>query len=255
MSIPTGVFTQNALAAIAGALAEANNPEEFLKMVDRIAADPTNTLTYPFSIDEPEPLQFRAHSRAADGESFDSANAERVYEHLGAIERVQASDPRLWTHLAFVEYRDYMERRWPLEGENWKNRVKDRWFLQRSTRGVLIRHGIARLWWIAELTYDPHLEHPLAQADDDPWAYTRFAFGSEDRILQIFDRQTGHLENINFAILGHMASHEDRQQDTFIRSLTKEILREYGIRDLGLLNAQQSQELVERLGNKVAARL
>ena len=82
--------------------------------------------------------------RAGD---MDIENGPKVHDYLGEMDRANAADPRLWTYLAFVTYRTYMEERWSLNGvSKWKNRVNSRWLLNRVTRGSIVRHGIARLW-------------------------------------------------------------------------------------------------------------
>lgn len=63
----------------------------------------------------------------------------------------------------------------------WKDRVRDRWLIVASKRETLIRHGIARLWWVTSLTFDPKMSRPLSQAGQDPFAYTLRAFQKEDR--------------------------------------------------------------------------
>lgn len=187
MFVPSGVFTTDALHQLKVALEQSDDPAEFLSRVDMIAGNPGNTLDYPFEIGDPEPLTVSHGRRQAKADSQEAINAESVYEHLGALQRVQAQDPRLWTHLAFVEYREYMEARWALEGDslpkgnNWRNRVKDRWLITSGSSGKLVLHGIARLWWVAHLTYDPQKTLPLAQQKDDGFVLTHVAFQREQR--------------------------------------------------------------------------
>jgi hypothetical protein len=159
--------TYAALVSMKAALDKADSPADFYAEVDAILAQPSNVLELPFDTEQPDPLD--AGGVSATGRDVD--NAPLVYEFLGPIDRANASDRRLWTYLAFVTYRDYMEKRWPLDSSaGWKRRVETRWLMLNATRGRLVRHGIARLWWIASLTYDPKCQHALSKATGDPFA-------------------------------------------------------------------------------------
>jgi hypothetical protein len=233
--------TYAALNSIRTALEEADSPADFLAEADAILARPANLLELPFDTDEPDPLdpgEERALGR-------DVENAPLVHEFLGQLDRANASDRRLWTYLAFVTYRDYMESRWPLQGSgNWKGRVESRWLMLNATRGRLVRHGISRLWWIASLTYDPRLEHPLSRASGDGFAYTRAALRNEDRVLGLFDREAGALPTLVRSVLEHASVGGSRATDDHLRSLMKELTLVYGYRDLGALDAETLRLLV-----------
>ena len=113
--------------------------------------------------------------------SQDIENAIRLHSSfLGALKPVQAADRRLWVALTHTVFYPYMVSRWPVENglnENGTNgTVTDRYFASRG----LFRNGIARLYWLAELTYDTSLE--------DHYEYTRFLMEYQDIINQVEGR-------------------------------------------------------------------
>jgi hypothetical protein len=243
-------LTYAALISIKAALNEAQSPADFLAEADAILAKPASLLELPFDTDEPEPLDPGGENQS--GRDVD--NAPRVYEFLGELDRANASDRRLWTYLAFVTYREYMTARWPLDGvKNWKNRVETRWLMLNATRGRLVRHGVSRLWWIASLTYDPHLEHSLTKASGDRFAYTRAALRNEDRVLGLFDREAGALPGLVRTVLEHASVGGARATDDHLRALMKELTLVYGYRDLAALDADTLATLVSESAPEVAA--
>jgi hypothetical protein len=236
-------LTSSALMALHDALDDAANPPDFLAEADAIVANPENVLLLPTDLGVPDPIR-----PATRSEGVDAANGPAVYEYIGALDPSNASDPRLWTYMAFVAYRAYMEERWPLFGQpNWKRRAQSRWLLRGATRGRLVRHGIARLWWVTELTYDPRCEYPLSQVDADPFAYTRAVFRNEDRINALFDREAGAIPTVVRSVLEHVGKSDAYGRDDHMRALMKELTLVMGFRDLGVLSTTDLDELIEEV--------
>lgn len=233
---------QEAMTQIQLALEEASSSEDFLAQADDIAHRSSNLLDLPFDTSNPDPL----NPSEPRGRGRDVANAPRVYEFLGAMDPANAADSRLWTYLSFVTYRDYMNERWPLNGmPNWKKRARTRWMMPRTNRGTLIRHGIARLWWVTSLTYDPTLRYPLSADSKDPFAYTSAVFANEDRINALFDREAGALLSVTRCVLEHVSRYPQYSTDNYMRSLMKEITLVHGYRDIGAVDETTLQEIVK----------
>lgn len=233
-------LTHAALVALTETLNESETPEDFLAAADAIIQNPDNLLQLPIDLGTPDSLE--PGSPGDNGRDVD--NAALVYEYLGALDRSNASDRRLWTYLAFSTYRDYMDKRWPLsEVRNWQSRVKDRWLMPNATRGKLVRHGIARLWWVAALTYDPKKEHPLSKASDS-FAYTREVFKNEDRVNSLFDRELGANPSIVRSVLEYAAQGGVNATDKHLAALMKELTLVYGYRDIAILDQQATQRLI-----------
>jgi hypothetical protein len=240
---PAAALTSSALMALHDALDDASNPPDFLAEADAIVGNPENLLLLPTDLGVPDPI-----SPATRTEGVDAANGPAVFEYIGALDPSNASDPRLWTFMAFVAYRGYMEERWPLFGQpNWKSRAQNRWLLRGATRGRLVRHGIARLWWVTDLTYDPRCDYPLSRVDADPFAYTRAVFRNEDRINALFDREAGAIPTVVRSVLEHVSKSAAYGRDDHMRALMKELTLVMGFRDLGVLSPTDLDELIEEL--------
>lgn len=234
--------TYDALLQLKAALDEADTPEDFLAEVDAIIGREENLLNLPIDPGAPDPLS----PGSAGSQGRDVDNAPRVYEYLGAMDPANASDRRLWSYLAFATYREYMEERWSLSGiRSWKSRAETRWLMISATRGRLVRHGIARLWWVAALTHDPKIDHPLSRAAGDPFAYTRAVLQNEDRVNALFDREAGAIPAVVRQVIEHVEAESGRSSDNYMRDLMKEITLVFGYRDIGVLDRQHLEELVD----------
>ncbi|WP_404386955.1 DUF6339 family protein [Knoellia locipacati] len=235
------VLRKDATDAVWSALEESASTAGFLETSSSITADPANLLELPFNTSAlPELLA------GQDRATSEFNNAVAIYEALGAMPRVAAADERLWTYLALGPFRPYMEGRWPLDGlRSWKKRTQDRWLIKSATYGTLIRHGIARLWWLAELTYDPTLQSPLSRELEDPWAYLRVALANEDRIVAIFDRDSGLNPTLRLALLEFC--HRNEPSEAELRSLMKEVTLLAGYRDLSAVDPASLLPLLEEL--------
>lgn len=214
---------------------KAENSEVFFMEIDEINSQEDCTLQYDPTI------EFYQDLSAPDSKSKDSVeNSKIVYESIGAIDRVNASDPRLWTYLALNNFRDYMLQRWSLrtnkhDTRSWKNRVSTRWIMpEYPTRESMTRHGIARLWWIAELTYDGDKIHTLSKKENDPYAYTAWLLHNQQRIVDITERAYGSDSKMRWAIIDSLVT-ADKTTDTEIKQMAKKVQINMSYRDLGLL--------------------
>lgn len=95
----------------------------------------------------------------------DLENAIRIHKLLSQLTPLQARDPRLWTRLTHVDCWSYMRKRWPLErfgtdDDKGARFIVNRYFVSQSESRALLRNGIARLWWIAQMSYDAQRTNP-----------------------------------------------------------------------------------------------
>ncbi|WP_144244395.1 DUF6339 family protein [Pseudohaliea rubra] len=235
-------LTGSAVVEVYSALDAAESPVDFLASADSIIARPENTLPLPVSLGIPDEL------KVFGTRAIDTDNAPRVHDYLGEMDRANASDARLWNYLALATYRSYMEKRWGLlktadDPTAWKRRVKDRWLLHPAaiTRGRLVRHGIARLWWVAHLTYS---RSKAAASADDRYAYTREVFKSEDRINAIFDREVGANPAVVTAILDHAIDAGSAATDKYLQRIMQFLTLTNGYRDIGVLDTAGISSLI-----------
>lgn len=209
-------------------------------------------LSWDFGTDVPD-LEYR---KTVSGPSMgqDISNAISVHKYVGPMAPVAASDKRLWTYLTHTEFAKYQDQRWPLEGEKWKSRVAARWLMRNASRGALVRNGISRLWWAAELTFDPHKSHKLSSEADDEYAYLRVLLAYEDAFMAITDRDTGMIPNLLFAILEHIDSSVENGKEAYIRALMKEIVLIAGYSEFAGLGVSDIDEVLVELSKQLHAK-
>jgi hypothetical protein len=110
--------------------------------------------------------------------------------------------------------------------------------MPRGGRAELVRNSISRLWWVANLTHDPDRQRPLSKATDDPFAYTKVAMEKEDRFLAIFDRDSGMMPELRFALLEHFLKDAAYSREDYIRELVG-------------LSSEQMQDALESISERL----
>ncbi|MEJ5928837.1 DUF6339 family protein [Corynebacterium sp. H128] len=209
------IFTEDAVVLLAIKLDRVDCADEFFAYVDDLARDPKYLLRLP------QPISFGEDLRP--NSKFDSESAISLFEAVGDLDRANASDIRLWTYLALVPFRSYMWQRWPLgEKENFKKTIENRWMLTNSSRRKLIRHGIARLWWVAYLTFDPKKEYSLSAKNSDEFAFTKWVLEKQDRVQNILENEIGSSEVVRWAICEVAAEYEGTKNKEIIKSIARE---------------------------------
>lgn len=142
-----------------------------------------------------------------EGESLkDLENAIRIHKLLRQLTPLQARDPRLWTRLAHVECWDYMRKRWPVErfaGDPQKGArfILSRYFVAQNDSRALLRNGIARLWWAAQLSFDSDRTNP--------YELTVVLLSSLDITQQILERNMGRSQVIVSGFLEFLLQNRD----------------------------------------------
>ena len=108
--------------------------------------------------------------------STDLENIKRVYSALKTLTASQASDERIWLAYSLGVCKEYMKYRWPAKD---METLSNRWLFGYTIRRSLFRHGIARLWWIAQCTFDGNRP--------DPFELTAYVVNKQDIINQLLD--------------------------------------------------------------------
>lgn len=236
-------------------LSASSSPDDFLAAVDALLDDPRRQLPLPTALGMPEALQINK----AGGK--DTMSAQQVHEYLGPMDRSNAADPRLWVWLAFKTYRTYMLERWPLidtetddpdedqKKISWKDVVKNRWLMTNPSRRSIMRHGIARLWWIADITVDVDESNPITAGN--PYGYTELALSSDDLVQNIFDRQISANSNVWRSTLDRIHMLNSTRDKNVSREEYRQLLRGMvavdGYSDIGVLDKSKTDELAGRL--------
>lgn len=145
----------------------------------------------------------------------DLENIKIIYSKTKFLSESQASDERLWVGLAFSQFFNYMVYRWPVAVSK---DMDNHYFFAYSKQRSLIRHGLARLWWIGRMTYD--------DTRVNPYELTEFICKDNDYIESILGRNFSNNFIIVKAMLGAVIDKEKEgiKIDRFIiRELSKYI--------------------------------
>lgn len=232
----THFFSFDAISLISIEAKHQDTPEKFFEVVDEIADQKRYLKRLPTDIEWSGSLVL--------GNEY--ANAVQVFEDIGPRNLVFASDPRLWIYLSFVTHRSFMEERWPLE-DYYPSRAKDRWLMSNTKARDLVRHGIARLWWITYLTLDDELQFPLSQRTGNPYAYCEWMLANDDRRKYLFEGIIGRTPRVKWALMQALTeSPETLHSADIARKLAKRINLEAGFRNLQALGDAELLDLVRR---------
>lgn len=184
-----------------------------------------------------------------NGDHNDIENAIRFHKVLRDLTPLQARDPRLWTRLTHIEYWPYMRLRWPIE-KHIANReragrfIEARYFVVQSQSRALLRNGIARLWWTAQLSHDP--------ARDNPYELTTVLLSTLDITQQIVERGMGRANNIIKGFLEFLLRNGDvlltggDKNRNRIRRLAKHLNMYGGVCILDLLSEGEVVDLLNK---------
>lgn len=192
------------------------------------------------------------------GSDTDFKNAKILFEAFkGKINPVQASDLRLWAYLAHTQHWDYMCKRWKIdvpdeeevEGNPRKtprdkaiDRVGSRYFFKASKGKAFVRHGIARLYWSAYLTYD--------EDNENPYEYTEFFFSKQDIFTSITERSFARNKILVLAALKELKNHPEMSREE-IRLFLAKLNQSGAITVLDFLDKDQAEQLCQSVMKEI----
>ena len=168
----------------------------------------------------------------------DAANAKILYESLkGKLNRLQATDFRLWSYLTHITCWKYMKARWALEEDkkdSWLGRISDRYFI--ASRSPYMRNGVSRLYWSAELTYD--------ETNSNPYEYLAYVLKWQDLAVGALERQIGRARD---SLLGNLQALKESELNEEDRRLFFTKINQYGgISLLDSISREKSLEVSRR---------
>lgn len=135
--------------------------------------------------------EFQLDMSAEKPELTDLENVKRVYKNMSMLSESQASDERIWAAYTLSVFADYMRYRWYPDSET---AMMNRYFFSYSPKRSLFRNGIARLWWIGHLTYDP-------DRAGDKYELTEYICRRQDNINLLLDINFGNNPSIVCAVI------------------------------------------------------
>ena len=128
-----------------------------------------------------EPISSPPELLLDGGAKDDVENAIRIHDWLKGLSRAEANDPRLWVTLTHREFFHYVRERWSITRETSSASIISRFFFSGSGIQARTRNAISRLWWLAELTYEPGVE--------DPYALLKLTLSHQDMQLNLYERR------------------------------------------------------------------
>lgn len=85
----------------------------------------------------------------------DRENVKHIYDALQHLTVSQATQERLWSGLAHIQFRDFSFYRLHEELTNHNDiRLNTAFFFKNGNKRSLFVHILARLWWVGYMTYD-----------------------------------------------------------------------------------------------------
>ncbi len=149
---------------------------------------------------------------------YDFENAVSLHESM-KINKVQASDERLWSYLCHIPYFNFIKNRYKPEREmqqldldkfheyddkdrtTIRNYIKNRFFTSSDNRS-LRRNGLAFLWWAIELTRAPWEQYEgIPKQEKDNYFYSKIILDDNDIYASTFERTIGKEPGIVFPLL------------------------------------------------------
>ncbi|WP_028467965.1 DUF6339 family protein [Neptunomonas japonica] len=177
-------------------------------------------------VSEPAPILEVYGTRGE--ELNDAENAIKVYEFLGALNRTQAADLRLWVTLTHTVFWEYCRKRWTAIGST--NYVLEHWFEKKGAGlGALRRNSISRLWWAAHLTVAPwegkgKKEYEIFQ-DSDRAIYTGILLSQQQIFFDVLERSYGSNSKIRICLLDALKEYlpQVTNKDGLSREVSKKL--------------------------------
>lgn len=124
----------------------------------------------------------------------DFENAKRVFTKLN-ISPVEASDAEMWTWMCLDEFYPYIKYRWGFrKGDYSSAKVIERFFYEPDSKASKSGNSMARLWWIAHLTYDDSIK-------GDPFRYTRLICSNQNYVTSIMERNYSNNKQVVLSYL------------------------------------------------------
>ena len=199
--------------------------------------------------------KFSFNSNSSNSNDFE--NAVKLYESMN-MNRVYASDPRIWTYLTHGPYFNYVkERHKPRTGNQAKrpntelnindyetsideekktisNYLRNTFFLFGQGKASKRRNALSRLWWAIELTHSPHDRYNIKCNNNQKYYYSEILINNSDLWLNLFERTFGVNPTIVFSIIDIIDSENLKTKE--IKILIKKVNSHLSFRNLNHLS-------------------
>jgi len=190
-------------------------------------------------------INFQMPKKKNDLKDFE--NAVLVHQALPKLTPIQAQDHRLWVRLTHLECWDYMRKRWPADAkkpESQASYIKSHYFVGGTDGRALLRNGIARLWWMAKLSFD--------ETRANPYELTDLLFAQLDIAKNLLERSLGRSASVLQTFLQFVLDNkkscinEGNKSRVRIRKMSISLNTRGGVSLLDCLSKDQISELLQR---------
>lgn len=162
--------------------------------------------------------------------------AEDLHRSLDLTRR-EAADLDLWRYLAIVEFPEFVRHRWPPDKRS-PDAMREKFW--GNTESDIYSHALHRIWWMAELTYDP---------DTDDYDLTREVLRNQTLANDIFDRWFARYELLTKicarVLLDVDASHYNLSYSKVIEDATTLVRQELSRYQLEAMTEAEIERFVE----------
>jgi hypothetical protein len=175
----------------------------------------------------------------------DKENVKLIYDSLNHLTVSQATQERLWSGLAHLQFREFSYYRLKNElQQNNDKRINTALFFKNGNKRSLFVHILARLWWVGYMTYD---ESNIS----NPYWLTEF-FCEKDfsaRCVVFFSSNFTSNQNITKGILKSLIKMQNEgvaiKRDHFVQA-NKYLNVVGGALILDMLSTEEVEEMVDK---------
>ena len=241
--MPQNIFTSSFLARTTN-LVRKNNAKVVESLIDANskfeAGDIIDAAEYP----DCSTIKLNLKNEAKD---FQFKNAVSLYEAMPMTPYL-ASDPRLWTYLSLVVFREYMNSLRPLSREtrNLSQYVLTHYFCVSSSVKDLLLNDISLLWWITHLT--------VSEESVDKYHLTREVFTMLDYTRHLLPGVQGRSKQFRHAVLEVVVEKRDlfkTHKEAKIRLIMRRLNTRAGFQLFPVFSKENIKELIMQLSPEI----
>tara|TARA_Y100000590_G_C15547746_1_gene949660 strand:- start:337 stop:1104 length:768 start_codon:yes stop_codon:yes gene_type:complete len=164
-------------------------------------------------------------------QKLDADNAIKLYECFGNLGIDLMVDPRFWTSLSHINYKDYVYERWlksRIEESSDKiiRAIQVRYFTKFfGSDRALVRHALSRLWFGAYLTTNNGSDELKYYFDDekDQYLYTKMLYKWQQIQFDFLERSMGRDKKILLSVLHFFSKYQDKLNNKIISTFAKRL--------------------------------
>ena len=205
----------------------------------------------------PEASRIVLHNKGED--DYLLKNSIAIHQGL-ALKPYQASDLRLWSYLALVVFRNYMESIRPLKspdkssklGEKYSDKYNDyilrHYLFDGSSVGDLLLNDISMLWWVAELTYSPE--------EKDPYKLTAEAHTMQDYTRHLLPGIQGRDKAFRHAVLEYVSENKPlftKYKEGKVRLIQRKLNFEAGIKLFPCMEKDEIKHMIDCMHDEIVS--